>query len=71
MVDWALSGIVATVLVERAKGRVEAIRKEQDDLVSWGTEVKGDMPLDAFGFPIDNAPAQRSKSAPKSESGKG
>lgn len=71
MVDWALSGIVATVLVERAKSRVEAIHKEQDELVErWGREVKGDMPLDAFGFPIDNAPAQRGRSSPKSENGK-
>lgn len=62
MVDWALSGIVATVLVERAKGRVEAIHKEQEELIKrWGPEVKGDMPLDAFGFPVENAPPQQKK----------
>lgn len=54
VIDWALSGIVATVLLERAKGRVEDIREEQEELVKrWGREVKGDIPLDSFGFPIE------------------
>lgn len=66
MIDWALSGIVATILVQRSTSRLEAVRKRQADLVArWGKEVTGELPLDAEGFPVDDQPAEAGKTAAK------
>ena len=66
MIDWALSGIVATILVQRSMSRMEAIRKRQAELVErWGREVTGELPLDSEGFPIDDQPPEASKAASK------
>ena len=66
MIDWALSGIVATILVQRSTSRMEAIRKRQAELVErWGKEVTGELPLDAEGFPVDEQPPEASKAASK------
>ncbi len=54
MIDWALSGIVASLIVQRSTARLAAIRKRQEELVTrWGREVTGELPLDAEGFPLD------------------
>ena len=54
LIDWSMSGIVSTLLVQRAAARLESIKKRQGELIErWGREVTGEMPLDAFGFPIE------------------
>ncbi len=66
MIDWALSGIVATILVQRSTSRMEAIRKRQAELVErWGREVTGELPLDAEGFPVDELPPEASRGTSK------
>lgn len=56
MIDWALSGIVASIIVQRSTSRLQAVRQRQDELVSrWGREVTGELPLDAEGFPLDDS----------------
>lgn len=58
MIDWALSGIVATIMIQRATSRLSAIRKRQEEMiVRWGPEVTGEMLLDAEGFPLDESNA--------------
>ena len=54
LIDWAMSGIVGTILIQRSSGRLKDIKTRQDDLVErWGEEVTGDIPLDPYGFPVD------------------
>lgn len=54
LIDWALSGMVATIMIQRATMRVKAIRARQEEMVvRWGREVTGEMPLDTEGFPLD------------------
>ena len=56
LIDWAVTGIVSSVMVQRGKARMIAIREHQKDLVErWGPEVTGNIPLDAYGFPIESA----------------
>lgn len=53
IIDWAMSGIVGTVMVQRAEQRVEDINKTQADVIErWGREVTGEIPVDPYGFPI-------------------
>lgn len=58
LIDWAMAGIVSSIMVQKAKKRLKDIQKQQTDLVDrWGLEVTGTIPLDEFGFPKDeNAP---------------
>ncbi len=52
MIDWAMTGIVSSIMVQRAKSRVKDIQKQQKDMVDrWGVEVTGTIPVDEFGFP--------------------
>lgn len=54
LIDWALSGIVATLMVQRAESRRAEIKKRHADLIErWGREVTGEIPLDPYGFPIE------------------
>lgn len=54
MIDWAMSGIVASVLFQRGLARQQEIEKRQQELVvRWGQEVTGSIPLDEKGFPIE------------------
>ena len=56
MIDWALSGIVATLMIQRSTSRLSAIRKRQEEMiVRWGPEVAGEMLLDTEGFPLDES----------------
>lgn len=56
LVDWAVSGIVKSLLLQKAKSRTKEIKDRQSYLVKrWGREVTGELPLDAFGFPIAGA----------------
>lgn len=54
LIDWAMSGIVATVMIQRSGSRLKDIKKRQAGLVErWGEEVTGKLVLDAYGFPIE------------------
>jgi hypothetical protein len=54
LIDWAMSGIVATVMIQRSASRLKEIKKKQAELVErWGEEVTGLLPLDAYGFPFE------------------
>ena len=58
MIDWALSGIIATIMMQRATSRLKAIRERQEEMVvRWGPEVTGELLLDSEGFPLEDAPA--------------
>lgn len=55
LIDWAMTGIVSSIMVQKTKGRLKDIQKMQKDLTDrWGIEVTGTVPLDEFGFPRDN-----------------
>jgi hypothetical protein len=55
LIDWAMTGIVSSVIVQKTKGRLREIKKDQKELTErWGMEVTGTIPLDEFGFPKDN-----------------
>lgn len=56
LIDWAMSGMVATIMVQRGAGRLKDIQVKQAALVNrWGKEVTGDYVLDFYGFPVDGA----------------
>jgi len=53
LIDWAMTGIIASILLQRGKARRKAVEKRQKELVErWGKEVKGDVPMDEYGFEI-------------------
>lgn len=55
LIDWAMTGIVSSIMVQKTKGRLKDIQKMQKDLTDrWGIEVTGTVPLDEFGFPRDS-----------------
>lgn len=54
LIDWAMTGIVSSIMVQRTKARLKDIGKQQKELTDrWGVEVTGTVPLDEFGFPKD------------------
>ncbi len=55
LIDWAMTGIVSSIMVQRAKGRLKEIDAHQKVLIErWGPEVSGTVPLDEFGFVREN-----------------
>jgi hypothetical protein len=55
LIEWSLSGFVAGMMVQKGRRRLEAIKKLQDEMIErWGREVSGEVPLDVFGFPVEN-----------------
>jgi len=53
IVDWAVSGLVATVMVQTSASRLEHMAKRRTELIErWGREVTGEIPTDQQGFPI-------------------
>lgn len=55
LIDWAMTGIVSSVLVQKTKNRLRDIQKSQKELTErWGVEVTGTIPLDEFGFPVES-----------------
>lgn len=62
VIDWAVTGIVASVLLQRGHARKKAIKKRQKDLIErWGKEVTGEVPMDQYGFEVKAAPAADKK----------
>jgi hypothetical protein len=54
LINWAMTGIVSSILVQKAKARLKAIAGEQKALAErWGEEVTGTIPLDEYGFRKD------------------
>lgn len=59
LIDWGVSGVVGTLVVQQSKLRMDRIKEEQADLVEqWGIEVTGDVPVDWRGFPLDDEVAE-------------
>ena len=57
LINWAMAGIVSTVMIQSAAGRLKDVKKKQAELVErWGPEVTGDLPLDAQGFVAETKP---------------
>lgn len=53
LLDWALSGIVSSILHQKGVTRHKQIQKRKKDLIErWGPEVTGEYPLDQDGFPL-------------------
>ncbi len=53
LIDWSVSGLVASLLYQKGLARQKAIKERQQELVArWGQEVTGDMSLDEHGFPL-------------------
>lgn len=54
LIDWAMTGVVSSMMVQKARRRVKDIQKQQKEMVDrWGPEVTGNIPLDQYGFPIE------------------
>jgi hypothetical protein len=65
-IDWVLTGFVAGILYQKGEARLKAIAETQAELIKrWGREVTGEIPLDEYGFPLEQfaskAPAQKKK----------
>jgi hypothetical protein len=53
-IEAAVTGMVATVMMQRASFRLKAIEAQLTELVDrWNYYVDGSTPLDDFGFPAD------------------
>lgn len=62
LIDWAMTGIVSSIMVEKGKGRIKDIEKRHAALTErWGKEVNGLIPLDEEGFPIEESPQEEKK----------
>ncbi len=58
VIDWSMTGIVSSMIVQKGKKRLKDIEKNKKELIDrWGIEVTGTIPLDEFGFP--RAPAEK------------
>lgn len=54
MINWAMTGIVSSLLYEKGRARQKAILEQQEELRQrWGEKVTGKIPLDEYGFPVD------------------
>jgi len=53
LIDWAVTGIVSSMALQKAKKRLLEIEQEKNNLVErWGLEVSGTIPIDEYGFPL-------------------
>ncbi len=53
LIDWAMTGIVSSIMVQRARAKLKNMEKQKKDLIErWGPEVTGTMPLDEYGFAV-------------------
>lgn len=51
LIDWAMTGIVSSIMVQRGRARLKDIDMHQNTLKErWGAEVSGTVPLDEYGF---------------------
>jgi hypothetical protein len=69
LLDWAMTGVVSKIMVQRGEARARVIREQQQQLIErWGRKVTGELQLDPQGFPVDTL---ESAQAPKKEPEKG
>lgn len=55
LVDWAVTGLVASFMYNRGKNRLVEINKIHEGMIEkWGPEVTGDLPMDMYGFSIQD-----------------
>lgn len=53
-IDLAVTGITASIIVQRSESRLKSIKKQQAEMIDqWGDKVTGKYRLDDFGFPIE------------------
>ena len=63
-IEYGTTQGVSGYLYQNAERRVKDIEKEQKQMVErWGKEVTGDIPLDAYGFPIKEDEQEDEKAA--------
>lgn len=54
MINWAVVGITANIMVQKGKKRLNQIEERKAKLKErWGTEVNGEAQLDEDGFPLE------------------
>lgn len=54
LLDWAMTGVVSGIMVQRGQARADLIREQQAQLVErWGQKVTGQLVLDSHGFAVD------------------
>lgn len=59
-IDMAVTGITASIVVQRSNSRIKKIKKEKKKLVDrWGEKVTGKYKLDDYGFPINEIKAPK------------
>lgn len=59
-IDKAVTGITASLIIQRAESRIKKIKIEQEKLVKrWGEKVTGQYKLDDYGFPVHPIPTKR------------
>lgn len=64
LIDWAMTGIVAQIMYQKGQARLKEIDELMDSLVErWGPEVRGEMQLDEYGFPVDKEGANALETA--------
>lgn len=67
VIDWAVTNLVASVMIQRGKSRQKDIDKQQKDLIQrWGPEITGTIPLDEYGFPKDDPTTEEQTESPAS-----
>lgn len=60
LLDWAMTGVVSKIMVQRGEARAKIIREQQQKLIErWGRKVTGELPLDEQGFPLDTQEPSR------------
>lgn len=53
--EWGITGFVASMMVQKGRSRLDNIKKAQEAMVrQWGPEVSGEIPLNQYGFPLEN-----------------
>lgn len=53
LIEWAMTGIVSSIMTQRGYKRLEYIEDQKEKLVErWGPEVTGEVPIDVYGFAI-------------------
>lgn len=58
IVDWAVSGLVASIMVQTSAARLQNISKRRAELIErWGREVTGEIAVDRQGFPTEQETA--------------
>lgn len=74
LIEFGIITAVSGFLKQSAQKRIKEIAEEQKDMVKrWGEEVTGDIPLDAYGFPLkkkeEEQSAEKSGNAPATADG--